>query len=122
MVGLVPSSAVSGHEAPERERSRLTGEQLRLARARVGLSQEEAARLIGVSANTVSRWERDANAPRGEAWARLLEVYELELDEDVRAAAVSKVSSRVAALEARLAEVEATLERFTAPSAARPGG
>jgi transcriptional regulator with XRE-family HTH domain len=91
-----------------------------LARARVGLSQEDAARLIGVSSNTVSRWERGANAPRGEARARLLEVYELELDGDVRAAAVRKVSNRVAALEARLAEVEAVLARLIVADSVRP--
>lgn len=113
VVGLVASCAVSGNGSPQQGQLGLSGEQLRLARTRVGLSQEAAARLIGVSPNTVSRWERGANTPRGKASARLLEVYELELDEDVRAATTRRLSSRVGALEARLAVLETALERLT---------
>lgn len=48
------------------------GARIRAARTKRNLTQEEAADLIGVLANTVSRWERDACAPQGPArkWLR----------------------------------------------------
>jgi transcriptional regulator with XRE-family HTH domain len=45
----------------------LVGERLRQLRARLGLSQEALAHLLGVSFTTVNRWESDkrASGPRG---------------------------------------------------------
>jgi len=37
---------------------------LREARIRLGLTQEEAARRLGVSVSTLSRWERGEHLPR----------------------------------------------------------
>lgn len=42
------------------------------ARARKGHTQEQAAREIGVSVMTVSRWERGKNMPTGLAKAAFL--------------------------------------------------
>ncbi len=37
----------------------MTGEELRRIRARMGLTQAELADRLGVTPNTVARWERD---------------------------------------------------------------
>lgn len=42
---------------------RITGEDLRLARESLGLSRSELARQLGVSENTVYRWETDRSSP-----------------------------------------------------------
>ena len=48
----------------------------RLLRERVGLTQAELGRALGVDAATISRWEAGLRSPRGQsrgAYARLLE-------------------------------------------------
>lgn len=39
---------------------------LRLIRARLGISQAEAAGILGVQANSLARWERAERTPPGE--------------------------------------------------------
>jgi len=43
----------------------MSGEQIRELRLRLGLTQEQFARVVGVTFTTVNRWERDWNTPRG---------------------------------------------------------
>lgn len=42
----------------------MTGEQIRAARERAGLTQEELGRRLGVSMRTVGNWERGQTVPR----------------------------------------------------------
>ena len=59
-----------------RVRKALRSGEARELRVRAGLSQNEAARAIGVHELTVSDWERGRNAPRFDAalaYARFLE-------------------------------------------------
>lgn len=53
---------------------------LRVARELRGLSQADVARAVGVSPNTVARWERGERRPSGAARARLQDW----IDEDGR--------------------------------------
>lgn len=51
---------------------------LRKARKAIGFTQQEAADMIGVSATTLSRWERDAQDPRsGEALGAAVQLVAL---------------------------------------------
>ena len=51
--------------------------QVRRIRTELGLSQEEFARLLGVSASGLRKWEQGQRAPRGAA-ATLLRIMERE--------------------------------------------
>ncbi|MCG5539531.1 DNA-binding transcriptional regulator [Halorhodospira sp. 9622] len=51
--------------------------QVRRIRAELGLSQEEFARLLGVSASGLRKWEQGQRTPRGAA-ATLLRIMERE--------------------------------------------
>ncbi len=48
-----------------------SGERLRAKRTKAGLSQEALARLLGVTQNTVARWERDEMTPSPMLWPAL---------------------------------------------------
>lgn len=41
----------------------MTGEELRTRRKRLGVTQTELAKMLGVTGNTIARWERDEVAP-----------------------------------------------------------
>lgn len=43
----------------------MSGEEIKRARELAGLTQDGLARLIGVSSNSVSNWERGVSTPRG---------------------------------------------------------
>ena len=45
---------------------------IRLARARLGLSQTDLARVLGISAATVRNWEQSRNQPTGLARVALV--------------------------------------------------
>ena len=49
----------------------MTGERIRALRETNGMTQEELAQIIGMSQNTVARWEREELAPRGTSLAKL---------------------------------------------------
>lgn len=49
------------------------GDALREARETMGISQEELADRVGVSSQTVGRWERGVVAPQGRNLVRLAE-------------------------------------------------
>ncbi len=56
-------------------------EVLRTARRAVGLTQDEAAKRLGVGLNTVARWEQGVATPTDENLTRALELYETDIDE-----------------------------------------
>lgn len=49
----------------------MTGERIRALREKNGMTQEELAQIIGMSQNTVARWEREELAPRGTSLVKL---------------------------------------------------
>ena len=49
----------------------MTGERIRTLREKNGMTQEALAQIIGMSQNTVARWEREELAPRGTSLAKL---------------------------------------------------
>jgi len=62
---------------------KLNGRQLRNRRARLGLSQVRLGEALGVSGNTVARWERDEMAPPGYLLELALRSLERESDAHV---------------------------------------
>jgi DNA-binding transcriptional regulator YiaG len=56
---------------------RMTGQQLKAIRKRLGWTQAKVASAVGVSANTVARWERD-EVKISEPAARLLQTIKAE--------------------------------------------
>lgn len=57
------------------------GEQLRLMRKNVGLTQESVAEIMNITRQTLSNWERGINLPDIYTVARLATVYNISLDE-----------------------------------------
>lgn len=62
----------------------IIGEQLRDARQKHQLSQEQIAEMLGVSRQTISNWETSRSYPDIERVMRLAEIYHLSLDELLR--------------------------------------
>jgi transcriptional regulator with XRE-family HTH domain len=62
----------------------IIGEQLRDARQKHQLSQEQIAEMLGVSRQTISNWETSKSYPDIERVMRLAEIYHLSLDELLR--------------------------------------
>lgn len=52
----------------------MIGERIRELRKRMGQSQEELAYAIGMSTNTIARWERGELVPRGTSLAKIARV------------------------------------------------
>ena len=57
------------------------GESLSNARKKSGLSQEEVAEKLGVSRQTISKWETDETLPDLRQSKKLALLYHLSLDE-----------------------------------------
>lgn len=51
---------------------------IKIVRIKRGLTQSDFAKLLGVSTNTVSRWEMSSHAPSPMAMKKLLSLYEEE--------------------------------------------
>ena len=49
--------------------------QIKAARARLGLSQSQAAKAWGVPLQTLKNWEQGMNSPRGQTLDRLIPVW-----------------------------------------------
>ena len=64
-----PATAPSGSMPPKRVRFVAKG--LRSRRERLGLSQTDFGRLLGVSAQTIYNWEHDATRPRDGQLAKI---------------------------------------------------
>jgi transcriptional regulator with XRE-family HTH domain len=56
------------------------GKQLKKKRRQLGLTLEEVANAIGISANYVSLIERDKHVPNDEIITKLAELYKMDLD------------------------------------------
>ncbi len=71
------------------------GEQIKRAREKKNLSQEELAGLMRVSRQAISKWENDLSIPQGENRRRLAEVLELvpTEEETVKEAGAEKASA-----------------------------
>lgn len=57
------------------------GTNLSRLRARAGMSQDALAEQLGVSRQSVSKWETDASVPELEKLVKLTEIFEVSLDE-----------------------------------------
>jgi DNA-binding XRE family transcriptional regulator len=67
----VPSGGRRGRGA------RLSGEDIRSLRARLRMTREQFARLLGVSPGSIFGWETGRTVPRGRSMARVLEVRKM---------------------------------------------
>ena len=56
---------------------------MRAARVNAGLTQVEAAKIIGVAPNTISRWEKGISAPTFKYIRPIVEAYGLKSYEDI---------------------------------------
>ena len=79
MVDQSGSGAKTSLFAPEQEetRARVTPASVRRHRLRLNLSQAELADLLGVSTNTVVRWEAGSSAPRAQYRTALIRMRDL---------------------------------------------
>ncbi len=59
----------------------LLGERLKSFRARKNISQKELAEKLYVSAQAVSKWERNEATPNPETLVKLAEIFEITTDE-----------------------------------------
>lgn len=59
----------------------LIGEKLLELRKKKGLSQEEAANILNVSRQTISKWETDQSTPDFDKIVPICELYEISTDE-----------------------------------------
>lgn len=57
------------------------GERIKYHRKRLGLTQEELARRMGVSAQAVSKWENNLSCPDISVLPELAEIFDISLDE-----------------------------------------
>ncbi|HUG55005.1 MAG TPA: helix-turn-helix domain-containing protein, partial [Vicinamibacteria bacterium] len=57
--------------------ARLTAEDIRGLRSRLGMTREQFARLVGVSPGSIFGWETGRTVPRGRSMARVLEVKKM---------------------------------------------
>ncbi|WP_297202816.1 helix-turn-helix domain-containing protein [Thermanaeromonas sp.] len=57
------------------------GDTLKQLRQRVGLRQEDVARMVGVERSTVANWERGAKQPSLETLVKLSQLFGVSLDE-----------------------------------------
>ena len=67
-----------GLEEPERERVAKRGHALRQIRLRAGLSLEQAAWRMGVTASAVRQWETGKKRPRPQSQRKIVQAYGLE--------------------------------------------
>jgi len=64
---------------PTRDEMEWSGKDFKEIRTRIGLSQEQFSRKVGVSRNTIASWELDKAKPSPLAWKVLSEIlYSLQ--------------------------------------------
>ena len=72
------------------------GERLVRLRNQRGLSQDALAESLGVSRQSVSKWETDASVPELDKLVKLSDLFEISLDDLVRGRSVSPVPPQAA--------------------------
>lgn len=94
----------------------MTGDEIRRARERAGLTQEQLGRLVGVSLRTIGNWERGATPISARQQARLQSALGLDAESD-KGVPLSEVSD-----VELLAEIARRFARAhqTTTSASRP--
>lgn len=80
----------------------MTGDEIREARERAGLTQEQLAQRLGVTLRTVGNWERGATVPRNRL-ARLRDVFPGQQQEEpgLRSASDAQLLAEIARRFAR---------------------
>lgn len=86
----------------------ISGEDIRRARERNGISQAELALVLGATAATISRWETGERIPRSEA-ARRLAAWLAQTPEPVAGKPAGTAPGVAIEVPARLAEIAAEL-------------
>lgn len=56
------------------------GERIKEARNRVGLSQDQLAKMLGITRNAISLWEKDVNHPSGKNLRELAKIFGCEVE------------------------------------------
>ncbi len=74
----MPPGASLGLEEPGREQAAKRGQALRQARLRAGLSLEQAARRMDVTASAVRQWETGKKRPKPQSQRKIAQAYGLE--------------------------------------------
>ena len=79
MVGQAGSGAKTSLYAPDtvETKARVTPASIRRNRLRLGLSQAQLGQLLGVSTNTIVRWEAGSSAPRAHHRTALIRLRDL---------------------------------------------
>ena len=54
---------------------------LRAARINAGLTQKDAAKLIGVNASMINKWENGGSSPTAKRIDKMLEVYNVKYED-----------------------------------------
>jgi DNA-binding XRE family transcriptional regulator len=75
-----PAASAAGAGAPRGKPGRkvvFTAERLKTQRARLGLTQEQMAKLLGVSSLSIWKWESGGAAPRASRVPRILQLLAL---------------------------------------------
>ena len=75
------TSLYAPKEKEEKSRARATPASIRRHRHRLGLSQADLGKLLGVSTNTVVRWEAGSSKPRAQHRDALLKLRKLGVRE-----------------------------------------
>lgn len=99
------------------------GENIVRLRTEKRLTQEELADLLGVSRQSVSKWESDASTPELDKLIRLSEVFDITVDELVKGRTITEDEAPAGEAEGRTAEEippQGTDSAVPAPSAQRP--
>lgn len=89
-----------------RSRMSVFGEYFRSRREDLGLSQREAAKRLGVSTNTVARWERGSALPTSQRAASLRDLLGISRRRIGELVGGTAPPSGAEVLEARIAELE----------------
>ncbi len=72
---------------------------LRKMRTRIGITQTELARRLGVRQNTITQWERGSRQPRAEMLPKLADTLGCTLDELLRTAKAAEEKSAAPAAD-----------------------
>ena len=74
----MPPGASLGLEEPGREQAAKRGQALRQIRLRAGLSLEQAAWRMGVTASAIRQWETGKTRPKPQSQRKIAQAYGLE--------------------------------------------